>query len=220
MLDFCDRRSSISPLVRTRRVPTIRPPSAASVASHSPPLLRPSLLSRRLAASVMSFQPNNAFEEQFRQFLQEPETQDAIRGDQEKEIKVMKKMDEFESLHELTGQREQLAVALQDLDAESQRLIYPILRLKMVQHILFAALKETRSKQASCPSLIARLRNCHSRQPNAMQSTTHSDGRCLRNAACQKMAPPLCRRCVESRCCRCSSACVTSSTTTLRTPSG
>jgi hypothetical protein len=39
----------------------------------------------------MSFQPSNAFEEQFRQFLQEPETQDAIRGDQEKEIKVMKK---------------------------------------------------------------------------------------------------------------------------------
>ena len=64
----------------------------------------------------MSFQPSNAFEEQFRQFLQEPETQDAIRGDQEKEIKVMKKMDEFESLHELTGQREQLAVALRDGD--------------------------------------------------------------------------------------------------------
>jgi len=97
----------------------------------------------------MSFQPNNAFEEQFRQFLQEPETQDAIRGDQEKEMKVMKKMDEFESLHELTGQREQLAVALQDLDAESQRLIYPILRLKMVQHILFAALKETRKNGTS-----------------------------------------------------------------------
>ena len=92
----------------------------------------------------MSFTPNNAFEEKFRQFLQEPETQDAIRGDQEKEMKMMKKMDEFESLHELTGQREQLAVALQDLDAESQRLIYPILRLKMVQHILFAALKESR----------------------------------------------------------------------------
>ena len=97
----------------------------------------------------MSFQPNNALEEQFRQFLQEPETQDAIRGDQEKEIKIMKKMDEFESLHELTGQREQLAVALQDLDAESQRLIYPILRLKMVQHILFAALKETRKNGTS-----------------------------------------------------------------------
>jgi hypothetical protein len=97
----------------------------------------------------MSFQPNNALEEQFRQFLQEPETQDAIRGDQEKEIKIMKKMDEFESLHELTGQREQLAIALQDLDAESQRLIYPILRLKMVQHILFAALKETRKNGTS-----------------------------------------------------------------------
>ena len=34
----------------------------------------------------------------------------------------------------------------QDLDAESQRLIYPILRLKMVQHILFAALKDSRKK--------------------------------------------------------------------------
>ena len=49
----------------------------------------------------------------------------------------------------LHGQREQLAVALQDLDAESQRLIYPILRLKMVQHILFAALKETRKNGTS-----------------------------------------------------------------------
>lgn len=104
----------------------------------------------------MSFQPNNAFEEQFRQFLQEPETQDAIRGDQEKEIKIMKKMDEFESLHELTGQREQLAVALQDLDAESQRLIYPILRLKMVQHILFAALKETRKNGTSFVQAVRR----------------------------------------------------------------
>jgi len=104
----------------------------------------------------MSFQPNNAFEESFRQFLQEPETQDAIRGDQEKEIKVMKKMEEFESLHELTGQREQLAVALQDLDAESQRLIYPILRLKMVQHILFAALKETRKNGTSFVQAVRR----------------------------------------------------------------
>ena len=40
----------------------------------------------------MSFQPSNAFEEQFRQFLQEPETQDAIRGDQEKEIKVSREL--------------------------------------------------------------------------------------------------------------------------------
>jgi len=104
----------------------------------------------------MSFQPNNAFEESFRQFLQEPETQEAIRGDQEKEIKVMKKMEEFESLHELTGQREQLAVALQDLDAESQRLIYPILRLKMVQHILFAALKETRKNGTSFVQAVRR----------------------------------------------------------------
>uniref|UniRef100_A0A7S3BAM6 Peptidylprolyl isomerase n=1 Tax=Haptolina ericina TaxID=156174 RepID=A0A7S3BAM6_9EUKA len=58
----------------------------------------------------------------------------------------MKKIDEFQSLEELQGQREQLATALQDLDAEAQRLIYPILRLKMVQHILFAALKESRKK--------------------------------------------------------------------------
>ena len=97
----------------------------------------------------MSFQPNNPFEEKFRQFLQEPETQDAIRKDQEKEIKIARKIEEFESLHELTGQREQLAVALQDLDAECQRLIYPILRLKFIQHILFAALKETRTSGTS-----------------------------------------------------------------------
>ena len=134
----------------------------------------------------MSFQPNNAFEEKFRQFLAEPGTQDAIRSDQQKEIGIMKKIDEFEKHEELQGQREQLAVALQvrsartrssrlgmwnasmhaacvrellettllaprpsgrqDLDAESQRLIYPILRLKMVQHILFSALKDSRKK--------------------------------------------------------------------------
>ena len=62
----------------------------------------------------MSFQPNNAFEEKFRQFLAEPGTQDAIRSDQEKEIGIMKKIDEFQSLEELQGQREQLAVALQE----------------------------------------------------------------------------------------------------------
>ena len=61
----------------------------------------------------MSFTPNNAFEEKFRQFLAEPGTQDAIRSDQEKEIGIMKKIDEFQSLEELQGQREQLAVALQ-----------------------------------------------------------------------------------------------------------
>ena len=122
----------------------------------------------------MSFQPNNAFEEQFRQFLQEPETQDAIRGDQEKEVKIMKKMDEFESLHELTGQREQLAVALQDLDAESQRLIYPILRLKMVQHILFSALKESRRSGTSfvqsvrSPSLIPMLEKVDTSAPSVV----------------------------------------------------
>jgi len=94
----------------------------------------------------MAFQPSNAFEEKFRQFLAEPGTQDAIRSDQQKEVGIMKKIDEFEKHEELQGQREQLAVALQDLDAESQRLIYPILRLKMVQHILFSALKDSRKK--------------------------------------------------------------------------
>ena len=52
----------------------------------------------------MSFQPQNAFEDSFRQFLQEPKTQDAIRGDQEKEIKMMKKMDEFEVRPQEPGQ--------------------------------------------------------------------------------------------------------------------
>lgn len=61
----------------------------------------------------MSFKPNNPFEEKFRQFLAEPGTQDVIRADQEKEIGIMKKIDEFQSLEELQGQREQLAVALQ-----------------------------------------------------------------------------------------------------------
>ena len=119
----------------------------------------------------MSFQPNNAFEETFRQFLQEPETQDAIRGDQEKEIKVMKKMDEFEALHELTGQREQLAVALQDLDAESQRLIYPILRLKMVQHILFAALKASHFASVTTSIMPADMR--HSRALHTARACMH-----------------------------------------------
>ena len=61
----------------------------------------------------MSFQPSNAFAEKFRQFLAEPGTQDAIRSDQEKEVGLMKKVDEFEKMEELQGQREQLAVALQ-----------------------------------------------------------------------------------------------------------
>ena len=43
----------------------------------------------------------------------EPGTQDAIRSDQEKEVGLMKKVDEFEKMEELQGQREQLAVALQ-----------------------------------------------------------------------------------------------------------
>mmetsp|Transcript_40177 Transcript_40177/g.93763 ORF Transcript_40177/g.93763 Transcript_40177/m.93763 type:complete len:377 (-) Transcript_40177:466-1596(-) len=85
----------------------------------------------------------NAFENKFREFLQEPETQDAIRDDQRKEIGIMKKIDDMEKLEELQGQREQLAIALQDLPPESQRVVYPILRLKMVQNILFATLKET-----------------------------------------------------------------------------
>ena len=45
-----------------------------------------------------------------------------------------RKIDEMEKLEELQGQREQLAVAMQELDPEAQRLIYPILRLKMVRH--------------------------------------------------------------------------------------
>jgi len=138
----------------------------------------------------MSFQPNNALEEQFRQFLQEPETQDAIRGDQEKEIKIMKKMDEFESLHELTGQREQLAVALQDLDAESQRLIYPILRLKMVQHILFAALKETRKNGTSFvmairkPSLMRMLEKVRDELNNDPENAKRIEGEWFHNMRC------------------------------------
>jgi len=138
----------------------------------------------------MSFQPNNALEEQFRQFLQEPETQDAIRGDQEKEIKIMKKMDEFESLHELTGQREQLAVALQDLDAESQRLIYPILRLKMVQHILFAALKETRKNGTSFvmairkPSLMRMLEKVRDELNNDPENAKSIENEWFHNMRC------------------------------------
>ena len=138
----------------------------------------------------MSFQPNNAFEEQFRHFLQEPETQDAIRGDQAKEIKIMKKIDEFETLHELTGQREQLAVALQDLDAESQRLIYPILRLKMVQHILFAAFKETRKNGTSFvqavrkPSLIAMLEKVRDELNNAPENAKRIEKEWFHNVRC------------------------------------
>ena len=138
----------------------------------------------------MSFKPNNALEEQFRQFLQEPETQDAIRSDQEKEIKIMKKMDEFESLHELTGQREQLAVALQDLDAESQRLIYPILRLKMVQHILFAALKESRKNGTSFvtavrkPSLLQMLEKVRDELNNDPENAKRIENEWFHNMRC------------------------------------
>lgn len=55
----------------------------------------------------------NSFEEQFREFLQEPETQEAVRDDQRKEMAVLQKIDDMEKLEELQGQREQLAFALQ-----------------------------------------------------------------------------------------------------------
>jgi tetratricopeptide (TPR) repeat protein len=90
-----------------------------------------------------------AFDHKFREFLMQPDTQEVIAADQKKELDVMKKIDEMEKLEELQGQREQLAVAMQDLDPEAQRLIYPILRLKMVQHILFASLKESRKSGTS-----------------------------------------------------------------------
>mmetsp|Transcript_31053 Transcript_31053/g.68009 ORF Transcript_31053/g.68009 Transcript_31053/m.68009 type:complete len:100 (-) Transcript_31053:258-557(-) len=54
-----------------------------------------------------------SFEAKFREFLQEPDTQDAIRKDQRKEMDVLRKLDDMEKLEELQGQREQLAVALQ-----------------------------------------------------------------------------------------------------------
>ena len=90
-----------------------------------------------------------AFDHMFREFLMKPDTQEAIASDQMKELNVMKKIDEMEKLEELQGQREQLAVAMQDLDPEAQRLIYPILRLKMVQHILFASLRQSRKSGTS-----------------------------------------------------------------------
>lgn len=92
---------------------------------------------------------NPAFDTMFREFLMEPGTQEAIASDQKKELDTLRKLDEMEKLEELQGQREQLAVAMQDLDPDAQRLIYPILRLKMVQHILFASLKETRKSGTS-----------------------------------------------------------------------
>ena len=104
-----------------------------------------------------------AFDAKFREFLMEPGTQEVIAADQAKELGIMRKIDEMEKLEELQGQREQLAVAMQDLDPEAQRLIYPILRLKMVQHILFSALKESRRSGTSfvqsvrSPSLIRML---------------------------------------------------------------
>jgi len=104
-----------------------------------------------------------AFDAKFREFLMEPGTQEVIASDQAKELGIMRKIDEMEKLEELQGQREQLAVAMQELNPEAQRLIYPILRLKMVQHILFAALKESRRSGTSfvqsvrSPSLLRML---------------------------------------------------------------
>jgi len=98
---------------------------------------------------MVSMQGGGPFENKFREFLQEPDTQEAIRADQKKEMDLMKKIDDMEKLEELQGQREQLAIALQDLPPEAQRLIYPILRLKMVQNLLFATLKETRKSGTS-----------------------------------------------------------------------
>ncbi len=91
----------------------------------------------------------NTFERKFQEFLQEPETQEVIRADQRKELELMQKVDDLEKLEELQGQREQLAVALQDLDPEAQRVVYPVLRLKMVQNLLFAQLKEARKSGIS-----------------------------------------------------------------------
>lgn len=98
---------------------------------------------------MVSMQGAGSFEDKFREFLQEPETQEAVAEDQRKEMGALKKMDELEKLEELQGQREQLAHALQDLPPEAQRVIYPLLRLKMVQNLLFATLKETRKSGTS-----------------------------------------------------------------------
>ncbi len=92
---------------------------------------------------------SSGFEDSFRRFLQEPKTQDAIRDDQKKEIQAMRKLEQLEQLEELQGQREQLAVALQELPPVTQRVVYPLLRLKMVQNLLFATLKETRKAGTS-----------------------------------------------------------------------
>ena len=89
------------------------------------------------------------FENSFRRFLAQPDTQEVVAEEQKKELAVMEKANELEKLEELQGQREQLAVALQDLDPETQRLVYPVLRLKMVQNILFAQLKESRKAGTS-----------------------------------------------------------------------
>ena len=62
---------------------------------------------------------------------------------------MREKANELEKLEELQGQREQRAVARQDLDPETQRLVFPVLRLKMVQNILFAQLKESRKAGTS-----------------------------------------------------------------------
>ena len=61
------------------------------------------------------------FENSFRRFLAQPDTQEVVAEEQKKELAVMEKANELEKLEELQGQREQLAVALQDLDPETQR---------------------------------------------------------------------------------------------------
>ena len=78
-----------------------------------------------MAVAMVSMTGGGAFENRFREFLQEPDTQDAIRDDQRKELEIMKKMDDMEKLEELQGQREQLAIALQA--ARARQRPYPSL---------------------------------------------------------------------------------------------
>ena len=102
----------------------------------------------------------------------------------------MRKIDEMEKLEELQGQREQLAVAMQDLDPEAQRLIYPILRLKMVQHILFAALKETRKNGTSFiqavrkPSLLKMLEKVRDELNNDPENAKRIEGEWFHSMRC------------------------------------
>ena len=121
------------------------------------------MASQRILRRIEMTAMGTDFENSFRRFLAQPDTQEVVAEEQKKELAVMEKATELEKLEELQGQREQLAVAMQDLDPEAQRLIYPILRLKMVQHILFSALKESRRSGTSfvqsvrSPSLLRML---------------------------------------------------------------